>query len=362
MTTEVVVAMLASSGTMIAWILYIILDLVMDEEEPSYFRAAAILVSIAYFVILIGSLLYMEYVAAKQTLSRLSCSFWLLFGVTFLVLVGVGGALIYYTEYGIVGIVWIAVCIYILLNLLIYKYRKIIAVAFSLMFIVAGVFILMTSDDNDQSFSGICVLYFGMLILSFGSFLQVYAKNKLKKRRSIFMNAPEVFPMLEYNLDTRQMKTVNGEPMLFFFFVYVVLMWAFSTTIIAEKQWRYIPLSIIGLMLAFAYIYAIEKNVDATTIDRKFFKQATQLFYTSCLVSATDQKKRWRNKDRDIKDVANDPDHEQREKAEYENRNAFINELTTLEDWSYLIATYKKDLGFVGFFESLSKKLPNVKK
>ena len=40
---------------------------------------------------------------------------------------------------------------------------------------------------------------------------------------------------MEYNLDTRQMKTVNGEPMLFFFFIYVVLMWAFSTTIIADK-------------------------------------------------------------------------------------------------------------------------------
>ena len=150
--------------------------------------------------------------------------------------------------------------------------------------------------------------------------------------------------------------------MLFFFFVYVVLMWAFSTTIIADKEWRYIPLSVIGLTLAFAYIYAIEKNVAATTIDRKFFKQATQLFYTSCLVSATDQKKRWRNKDRDIKDVANDPDREMNDKAEYENKTAYLAELLVLEDWSHLISTYKKELGFVGFFESLSKKQENVKK
>ena len=116
------------------------------------------------------------------------------------------------------------------------------------------------------------MLYFGMFILSFGAFCREYILNKLKKRRSIFMNAPEVFPMLEYNLDTSQMKNSNAEPMLFFFFIYVVLLWAFSTTIIAEKKWRYIPLSIIGITLAFAYIYIIEKNVDATTIDRKFFK------------------------------------------------------------------------------------------
>ena len=86
------------------------------------------------------------------------------------------------------------------------------------------------------------------------------------------MNAPEVFPMLEYDLDTQQMSNSNSEPMLFFFFIYVVLLWAFSTTIIADKTWRYIPLSIIGIALALAYIYIIEKNVDATTIDRKFFK------------------------------------------------------------------------------------------
>lgn len=89
------------------------------------------------------------------------------------------------------------------------------------------------------------------------------------------MNSPEVLPMLEYNLDTQKMKNANGEPMLFFFFVYVVLMWAFSTTIISDVEWRYIPLSIIGLTLAFSYIYIIEKNVAASSVDRKFFLQAT---------------------------------------------------------------------------------------
>ena len=149
-----------------------------------------------------------------------------------------------------------------------------------------------------------------MFILSFGSFCQEYISNKMKKRKTIFMNAPEVFPMLQYDLDTHSMKDSNGEPMLFFFFIYVVLLWAFSCTIISPKQWRYIPLSIIGITLAFAYIYVIEKNVDATTIDRKFFKQGTSLFYTSCLVTATDKKRKWRNNDRDIKDVAQDPEKE----------------------------------------------------
>ena len=144
--------------------------------------------------------------------------------------------------------------------------------------------------------------------------------------------------------------------MLFFFCIYVVLIWAFSTTIIADKSWRYIPLSIIGIALAFSYIYIIEKQVDATTIDRKLFKQATGLFYTSCLVTATEYKKKWRNSDRDIKDLTGGDQNDLFESEEFRNRMVYSNELEVLKDWCLLIGTYKKDLGFIGFFESLSKR------
>ena len=272
LTVSVVVPMLFSVCTMLVWVVYIVFDVILDEDEPDYFQAGAIFISIAYFVFLISALLFFEFQSVDNNISRLSCSFWILFGITFLILVGVGAAAITFTDYGLGGILWISVCVYILLNLLLKSFRKVIACIFALCFIGAGVFLLVTSDDNDQSFQGISVLYFGMFILSFGSFVYEYVKNKLKMRRSIFMNAPEVFPMLEYNLDTRMMKNSNAEPMLFFFCIYTVLLWAFSTTIIADKSWRYIPLSIIGLALAFAYIYIIEKQVDATTIDRKLFK------------------------------------------------------------------------------------------
>ena len=129
--------------------------------------------------------------------------------------------------------------------------------------------------------------------------------------------------------------------MVFFFFVYVVLLWAFSTTIIAQKQWRYIPLSVIGIALAFSFIYILEKNVDATTIDRKYFKQATNLFYTSCMVTATGYKKKWRNKDRDIRDVVADPDHIEDEKAQHKNRTAYYNEIVALDEWRQTIQSYK---------------------
>lgn len=202
MQASVVAPMLTSVCTMIVWIVYMVFDVILDEDEPDYFKGGAIFICVAYFVILIGTLLYMEYQSVDHHISHLSCSFWILFGITFLILIGVGGAAINFTEYGLFGIIWIAMCIYVLLNMLLHSFRKIIAVLFSICFIVAGIFLLMTSDDSDQSFQGMSVLYFGMFILSFGAFCQEYVTNKLKKRKSIFMNAPEVFPMLEYNLDS----------------------------------------------------------------------------------------------------------------------------------------------------------------
>ena len=61
METSVVVAMLCSAGVMVLWIAYIVLEVVIDEDEPIYFRAGAIFVAVAYFLLLIGSLLFMEY-------------------------------------------------------------------------------------------------------------------------------------------------------------------------------------------------------------------------------------------------------------------------------------------------------------
>ena len=314
MQASVVVPMLAGVGTMLVWVVYIVFAVVLEEDEPNYIKGSAIGVCAAYFLLIIATLLWLEYRSAGSDASKLTLSFWILFIVAWVILIGIGAAAVNFTAYGLFGIVWMTVCIYVLLNILLYRYRKVIGALFGICFVAAGTGLLWTSDDYEQSFQGISVLYFGMFILSFGAFCREYIRNKLQRRRSIFMNAPAVMPMLQYNLETRQMQNRNAEPMLFFFFIYVLLLWAFSSTIIVKQEWRYIPLQIISLSLAFAFIYIIEKNVDATTIDRKFFKQATSLFYTSCLATATDYKKKWRNADRAIKHVASDADRKSLER------------------------------------------------
>lgn len=152
LTVSVVVPMLASAFTMIFWVVYMVFDVILDEDELDFFQAATILIAIAYFVILIGALLFFEFQSVDRQVSKLSCSFWILFGLTWLILIGVGAAAISFTDYGLGGIVWISVCIYILLNLLLKRFRKAIAVIFALLFVAAGVFLLVTSDDNYQSF------------------------------------------------------------------------------------------------------------------------------------------------------------------------------------------------------------------
>ena len=230
----VVVPMVVSILTMLIWVIYILMDLVTDDEEPDYFKKATLFTVVAYFVILVGTLLYVEYEGAEHQLNRLTKSFWVLFTFVFLVLFGAGALMIYNDSTLLLGLVWVSTCLYILLNIVLAKFQRIIAMVFASVFVVAGLVILMAAKNSDVSFQGISVFYMGFCILSLGIFMREYGKNKTKKRTSIFTNAPEVFPMLEYNLETRKMTDSNAEPMWFFFFVYCVLMWAFSATIIID--------------------------------------------------------------------------------------------------------------------------------
>ena len=58
-------------------------------------------------------------------------------------------------------------------------------------------------------------------------------------------------------------------------------------------------------------------------------------------MTATEYKKNWRNKDRNIRDVAADPERELMDKQQYENRTAYLNELMVLEDWACFLGVYK---------------------
>jgi len=64
----------------------------------------------------------------------------------------------------------------------------------------------------------------------------------------------------------------NMEGYLFFGSVCIVQLWGFSATAISEKEYRYVPLSIMGLCIAIAFIYVMTKVNDISTLNERLFK------------------------------------------------------------------------------------------
>lgn len=152
-------------------------------------------------------------------------------GITFLVFICIGLGIYFKTNLKLLGIVWIAVCFYVLLNLLLFRFKLYIDIIFTLGFIVCGLVLLYEAEKKVELFTGISILYFGIFLLSFGSFIREYFKNREKRRTSIFMHSQNVFPILEYSLSDQSMTSCNLEAVLFFTWVFVVLIWGFTTTV-----------------------------------------------------------------------------------------------------------------------------------
>ena len=66
MSASVVVAMLVSVLTMLFWVIYIVLEVVTDENENDFVRAGSVFVAVIYLVSLIGALLYLEYESSEH--------------------------------------------------------------------------------------------------------------------------------------------------------------------------------------------------------------------------------------------------------------------------------------------------------
>lgn len=104
-----------------------------------------------------------------------------------------------------------------------------------------------------------------------------------------------------------------------------------------------------AVTLSTCYIYIISKNVSARSIDWKFFKQSTLVFYASCLVTAIEAKQKWRLQDRNTKQMAGYEGEE-----EFKDKTVYLKELQSYEEWAKVMGAYKEKTGFVGRFESVS--------
>jgi hypothetical protein len=106
-------------------------------------------------------------------------------------------------------------------------------------------------------------------------------------------------------------------------------------------------MSIMAVTLSICYIYIISKNCSARSIDWKFFKQSTLVFYGSCLVTAIESKQKWRLQDRNTKSVMGSAKGEE----EFMDRSVYLKELKASQEWASAMGRYQEKAGFLGRFE-----------
>ena len=68
--------------------------------------------------------------------------------VIFLVFIGIGAGIYFKTDLKLLGLIWIAVCFYVLLNLLLFRFKLYIDILFTCGFVVGGVFLLWKSEEK----------------------------------------------------------------------------------------------------------------------------------------------------------------------------------------------------------------------
>lgn len=199
--TPPIVSIASFTGVILLfWTIYIFVVLLLKDEEPYFLKVTTIVTIVGYLLVMIVAFLFIQYQAIGANLRNLSKSFYGMLTITFLVFVGIGAGIYFKTSYQLFGILWIAICFYVLLNLLLFRFKLYLDIIYTLGFVGYGGYLLYMSESAVELFSGVSVLYFGIFLLSFGSFVREYAKNREKRRTSIFMHSQNVFPILEYSL------------------------------------------------------------------------------------------------------------------------------------------------------------------
>jgi len=318
-------------------------------------KQACVVIAVVYVLVMVATMLNFQLKMNGGQLKKLTISFWILLAATTILFLVIGVGLILMYDRPILGAVWLAAGLYLVLSSFLKKrftFKIILNVVYAVLFAIAGVAVMVTGKSQQADLLGITTLFCGLFLLTFGSFLQVYIRNKEKKKTSILIHSAQVFPILEYNMQARTMKTINAEGILLFTFEFVVLLWGFCATVIADNEYRYIPVSVMAVSLSLTFIYIIDSNIGAFTVDYMAFRQATFLFFASCLVTATQNKQSWRNQERGKKQMAvTGADDE--EGSSNDNSlfgPVYLKELRAADQWKKALNDHKKDVGFFGYF------------
>lgn len=156
------------------WLIYIYFALILVDGEPQLFKGMTVVVAAGYLLLIVGSMLFVQYRAVGANFKKLSASFYVLLGVTAILFILAGLMMAFDENYRLFGIAWITIIVYGVLNILFLAQKLIIDAIFSALFVIGGITLLVISESSQTNFVGITVVYFGVFLFSLGSFIAVW--------------------------------------------------------------------------------------------------------------------------------------------------------------------------------------------
>jgi low affinity Fe/Cu permease len=81
--------------------------------------------------------------------------------------------------------------------------------------------------------------------------------------------------MLEYDVETKSMKSESSEPVAFFITMFIVIIWALVTCVLSRASSRWMPLMVLAIAIARTMLFVADKSYTAVTVNGKIFMQAT---------------------------------------------------------------------------------------
>lgn len=95
-----------------------------------------------------------------------------------LILIGIGIYIIVETNQTLVGILWLLAVAYLILAIFIQsRFKWIVNLIYTLIFVAAGILTLLTNIFETPKFVAVTTFYAGLFLLTFGEFCKCYFEN-----------------------------------------------------------------------------------------------------------------------------------------------------------------------------------------
>lgn len=177
---EAILCLIGIATVFTVWILLMYLRIL--EEKNKSLKTFIAVCSVIYFLGALIGLLVGELGAKGTELKKLSISFYVQAGSLLVLMIAIGLWLLLLTDQFVIGVLWLAAIGYAILFIFLEKrFKWILDLVYALIFVIAGVFLLLTDFKDTPKIIAVSTFYGGFFLLAFGQFLRVAFENTQSK-------------------------------------------------------------------------------------------------------------------------------------------------------------------------------------